>query len=333
MRREEAYQELGLSPDASEEEAKKKYRDLSRKMHPDVNKEPGAEDKFKRINEAYTRIKNNDFQQEMPPGGFSGQGGFGGFSGFNGFPDIEDLINFHSGFSSSSKKRNRPTHPIQLSIVISFKESIFGIKKELSYSRKIKCDSCEGSGGKLLNNGCDACGGKGRSSVRRGNMIINSTCNKCNGRVKQETCTKCSGEGGVDSQTSISINIPPGIENNNTLRLSNIGNFVDATNFGDRHTDVYVHVQVIQDPNFKLENDDVVSTISISLLDAISGSNKEVVTLDGMQTIEIKPLSKHRDEVIIPNLGVARKGNQRVVLQIEYPSDIESFKVKLQELN
>ena len=329
MKREEAYKELGLSPDASEEEAKKKYRDLSRKLHPDVNKEPGAEDKFKRINEAYTRIKNNDFQAEMPQNGF---GGFGGFSGFPGF-DLEDLMNIHSGFSTSPKRKMKNVQPIQLPLVISFKESVFGTKKEVSYNRRVKCNSCDGMGGKPAANSCSACGGKGRISMQKGNMIINSTCNKCNGKVNLESCKDCSGEGDLASQTSISINIPAGIENNNVLRLSNIGNFIDRTNFGDRHADVYVQVQVIQDPNFKLQDGDVISNISISLLDAIAGTTREVDTLDGAKKIEIKPLSKHKDEVIIPNLGVARQGNQKVILQVEYPSDINSLTSKLKELS
>lgn len=324
MKKDKAYSILGLSSSASEDEVKKRYRDLSKKYHPDVYKEADADVKFKEINEAYTRIKNNDFEQEMPQG-FGDFSGFGGFAGIN----LEDLVNF--GFRDSSVPRNRNIAPIEIPIIISFKESVFGCKKDISFSRKIKCNSCNGNGSKNLNNGCKTCNGMGRTFNKRGNMLITSTCNSCYGKVNKESCKTCSSSGCLESNTSLSINIPPGIENNNTLRLVGMGNFIVSNNFGDKYSDVYAHVQVVQDPNFKLEDGDVISSISLSLLEALEGTKKNIITLDGDKEVEIKPLSKNKDELVIPNLGVAREGNQRVILNIEYPSDIKKLTECLKE--
>jgi molecular chaperone DnaJ len=324
MKKEDAYSVLGLSSDASEDEVKKKYREMSKKYHPDVNKSPNADQEFKKINEAHDRIKNNNFEDNQPPRGFSG---FGGFE-----INLQDLINFHqNGFSSERQSKGRDLPPVQTSVVISFKESVFGCKKELSFDRYLKCQPCEGTGKILLSNGCVACHGKGKITSQKGNMIFSSTCNKCKGKINTEDCKSCKLEGSVSSNTTISINIPSGISNN-TLRLSNIGNYLGNHAFGERYSDVYVHVRVIPENNFSIEGNDVVSRTPLTLLDALQGCTKQIETLDGQKTISVPPLSKNKDEVIIPNLGLARQGNQRVVLQVEYPSDTNQLINYLKEV-
>jgi molecular chaperone DnaJ len=328
MKIEECYSTLGLSPNASDDEAKKKYRELSKQWHPDVNKSSESSEKFKKINEAYDRIKNKNFQNDH--GNFSESNPFQGGMNFN----IQDFFNF-AGFGGSSnqssqKVRNLPE--IEIPIGISFKESVFGCKKELSFSRYIKCESCDGNGKRTTNNGCDQCHGIGRITSQKGNMVFTSPCTKCRGKVSFEKCKDCSEEGSKSTTTTISVNIPAGISND-TLRLGGIGHFVGNHPFGARHSDVYVHVRVITENDFYLQDGDVMSKLSISLLDALQGCEKQVNTLDGEKTISISPLSKNKDEIIIPKLGVARKGNQKVILNVEYPSNIEGLISQLKESN
>ena len=317
MKLEDCYSTLGLSPNASDDDAKKKYRELSKQWHPDVNKSPEADEKFKKINEAYDRIKNKNFEQEQV-NNFSGFGGFGGF-GIN----FEDLINFHNnGNRRTVKNRNHP--PIETSISISFKESVFGCKKELNFDRYIKCQTCSGEGAKNTDNGCKVCHGMGKVTSQRGNMMFTTTCPSCKGKTSFEDCKDCSGDGHVTSNTSISVNIPAGITNN-TLRLAGIGNYIGNHPFGDNYSDVYVHVHVIEDNNFQLQENDVISQLSVSLLEALEGCNKKIITLDGEKEITVPSMSKNKEEIILPNLGVRRQGNQRVMLNVEYPQDCKDL--------
>lgn len=318
MKKEEAYSILGLDLNASEDDVKKKYRELSKKYHPDVCKEPDANDNFKRINDAFTRIKNHDFETEQQTPFTSN-----GFSGFNHGFDINDLFNGFAGNYSPS--RNVNLTPISINIVISFKESVFGCKKSISYHRKNKCNTCNGIGKKTINNGCKTCGGKGKTVTNRGNVFIQSTCTSCFGRSQTEPCQECNNSGTIGSDVDLLITVPAGIQNGNILRLGGMGHFLSSNGIGDRHSDVYVHVQVIQDSYFKIEGQDVVSYLNISLLEAIEGTKKVVNTLDGEHTVDINPLSKNKDEIIISNLGLERMGNQRVILQVEYPDKIQEI--------
>lgn len=319
MKRKEAFEILGISnEDATEDEIKKVYKDLAKSYHPDINKDPGASDKFKRINEAYTRIQNDDFEQDRV--------GFGATHsawGAPGFINIEDIINIHNNGAQSRGANNLP--PIHLSINIDFKQSIFGDKQKVIFNRKIKCQACDGSGNKMLDNGCKNCGGKGRVISRNGNFVMNATCNKCFGKVKSEKCTECNGEACLDSETSLLINIPPGIEDGNVLRLSGMGHFIYSNSFGDRYADAYAHVHVDKNNNFELCGEDLVYRLPISLLDAINGGKKTVETLDGPAEIEVPKLSKNKDEIIIPNMGVNRTGNQVIILNVEYPKNIDNL--------
>lgn len=326
MKREEAYQILELSPNASEEEVKKKYKELSRKMHPDINKDPGAEDKFKKINESYTRIKNQDFEQEIPQG-FS-EHGFG-FSGIN----LGDLFANISGFGipNQSKKRRHASH-IQVPINLSFKDSIFGCKKEISFQREIMCQDCGGDGEKPDPNSCKACNGIGRTVINRGNTIITSTCNKCFGKNNKLSCSNCNSKGTLSSSITISVNVPGGVVTGNILRLSGIGNFIARDNFGEEvYTDVHVYIRTEIDDDFFIKDENIIYNLEISLLESLEGCTKSVKTLDGSQDIDIPKLSKHKDEIRLPQLGINRKGDQIVTLNIDYPKNIEKLITALKE--
>lgn len=296
----EAYATLDLAQGASPEEAKKKYRELTKKYHPDVNKEPGAEDKFKKINEAYQIVqsgKSTDPEDRMPYGG-------GGFH-------RQQVVQLEN---------------VELNLTISFKESVLGCKKEVKYARQSKCQSCGGAGEIKLNNGCKKCGGKGQVIIKQGQMVMVSTCNECYGRASTEICTACSGNGTVHTDVSVHVSVPAGIQNGNTLRLQGMGNYAGSfMGFADQHTDAFCHIAVTPEAGLNIEGHSVVSHITIPLLDALRGCKRKVKTIHGDKEIQIKPQSRNRDEVIIPHHGVSGAGDQRVILDVQYPKNTDKL--------
>jgi molecular chaperone DnaJ len=309
MNKSEAYKILELSEDASDEDAKKAFRKLAAQLHPDRNKEPDAEEKFKLVNKAYQYIQSGDAKNE----------------------DMYPSHNYHNPFQSvMPQRRNTILDQIHLNTVILFKDSVLGSKVDIKYDRKIKCDNCEGRGFFMIHNGCTFCKGTGQITQTQGNMQFTRTCEHCHGSRKTEKCTKCSNTGLLDSQSSVQVSVPGGILNGNTLRLQGMGHFMGANNFmgfiqGDQYSDVFLTVNVVQDPDLKIVDNDVVYNLNISLLEALTGANKNVRTILDNKDIVINPKSKNKDEVIINSLGVNRKGNQRVIINIDYPENIDEL--------
>jgi molecular chaperone DnaJ len=282
MQKSEAYSILELSPSSSPEEAKKQYKKLTKKYHPDINKEPNAEDKFKQINQAYNVISKPQSLEH---------------------PTYQEIQN------------------IELNLTIDFKESVLGTKKDVKYSRVAKCQPCQGNGEIKLDNGCKDCQGRGQIINRQNNMVMMSTCTKCYGRSNTQTCKTCSGDGCLTTDVSIAVTIPPGILNNNILRLQQMGNYAGTfMGLADQFSDVFCHINVIPDPNLSLLNKDVIYNLNISLLQALTGMQVNVPTINGTQDITVPPAAKNKEEIIIPKLGVPNQGNQKVILNVEYPN-------------
>jgi molecular chaperone DnaJ len=302
----QARQILGIDQSASPEDAKRAYRNLAKTMHPDINKDPDSENKFKQINEAYNVFQKGE---EEPPH-------------FN-----------HDGFNPFEQHIVRDARNIDLHATISFKDSVFGCKQDVKFTRNAKCADCNGRGSQKINNGCQECGGQGKVHGRQGPMIFTRTCNKCLGRTESAKCSPCNGAGTVSTDTSIAVTVPGGIQDGNILRLNNMGNFAGSFMTLDQYTNADLHVSVTQEPDLHLDGTSVVSTIDLSLLEAIQGCTKSVKTVLGKQEIKISPLAKNKDEIIIPRLGVDRQGNQRVILNVNYPNDLSTLIEALKEPN
>jgi molecular chaperone DnaJ len=298
MKRTEAYSTLEISDGASVDEAKKAFRQLSKKYHPD-NKDTGSEDKFKKINEAYQSISNNKFDdspQRRPQ-----QGGF----------HRQQVIQLEN---------------VEVTTTVSFKESVLGVKKEIKYNRQTKCQNCGGNGEVKLDNGCKKCGGKGQVIQRQGHAVMISTCTDCYGRSSATECNACSGVGTVSAQASVHVSVPAGIQDGNVLRLQGMGNFAGSfMGLADQFTDAYLHVTVTPEPGLSLDGANVISHLTIPLLDALRGCKRTVNTIHGEKEIKIPPQSRNCEEVIIPHCGVGNTGNQRVILDVEYPKNTEKL--------
>jgi len=305
VRLSEAYKLLELSEGATPEEAKKQYRKLSKAWHPDINKAPEAESKFKLINEAYQCVQN-------------GKGN-----------EREDRIPSNPFY----RQQTIQLENVELNTTISFKEAVLGCKKDLKYSRKAKCPACEGSGETQINNGCAKCGGKGRSTISQGGMVFISVCSACQGRTSTEDCKTCQAEGSVQTDVSINVSIPAGILDGNVLRLQGMGNYAGSVmGIMDQYTDAFCHIAVISEPGLSIEGKNVVSSLNLSLLEVLTGCKKEVKTIDGVKEVIIPERSRHNEEVLIPKLGVAGVGDQKVILNVEYPNNIDKLIQSLTEV-
>lgn len=304
MNLKEAYQTLEIAEGSTEAEAKKKFRELSKKWHPDVNKAPDAEAKFKKINEAYQRIqKGIDDPPPMAP-----QRGGGMWNPFGGQHRVVQLEN------------------IELEITIDFKESVLGCKKEVKYSRRAKCPACEGEGEIQLDNGCKKCGGKGRITSQQRGMIFIQDCPQCHNRAAVEECKSCKADGTVYTDVSVHVSVPAGVIDGNTLRLQGMGHYVGSMmGMMDQYTDAYCHVHVTPETGLTIEGRSVISSLDLSLLDAIRGCKRTVKTIFGNKEIRIPARSRHNDEVIIPHCGVGGTGDQRVLLNVEYPKNTDKL--------
>lgn len=305
MNLKEAYNILELPQGTSIEEAKKKFKKLAVKYHPDVNKDPSATDKFKQINEAISTIEKGE---DEPSFGFP-------FSGnpFSGNPfnrQEQHVINAEN---------------INLYTTITFEESILGKKQDLKFSRDGKCSDCNGQGHIRNDNGCEKCGGKGQTVTRQGNFVFSQTCNKCHGKTNVSDCKSCDSTGSVNTDVNVTVTIPGGISDGNVLRLAGMGNYVGNFMGHEQFTNAFLHVSVTAMSGLSLSGSNVISSLDLTMLEAIEGCNKTVKTVLGDKEIEIKPLSKNKDEVIIPNVGVNRIGNQHVILNVSYPSDVSKL--------
>lgn len=307
----EAYKTLELSESASKDDVKKQFKLLAKKYHPDVSKEKDAESKFKKINEAYQRVLSGEPDHQEISEDF----GFGGFG--NPF----------------GNQRQIRVQNIEIKKTITFEESVFGCKQHLSFKKNRKCNGCDGNGSFTLNNGCDKCGGRGQIHSQRGNMFMSSTCDKCHGRMKKQKCTTCSGSGSIESDASIEVSIPGGTKSDSIFRLSGVGHFCGGFMGMEQNSDVFLFITVTPQEGMSLVENDVVSSIEISLLEALSGATKKVNTLDGEKEISILPLSKNKDEVLIPKLGVNKMGNHKIILNVKYPENISDLIIALNKEN
>jgi molecular chaperone DnaJ len=306
MNLKEAYATLEIPDGSSEAEAKKKFRELSKKLHPD-NKETGDEAKFKKINEAYQRIQSG----EDDPREAYANGAGPGWANFRQQRQQAQVIELTN---------------VEVGTIISFKEAVLGTKKEIKYSRQAKCQNCGGNGEIKLNNGCQKCGGKGQVISRQGNMIAVATCPDCFGKANVTECSACKGDGLVNTDVSVHVSIPAGIRDGTTLRLQGMGNYAGSVmGIMDQYTDAFCHVTVHPEPGLRIEDQSVVSDLTISLLDAIKGCERSVKTIHGQKTAKIKPHSRNKDEVIIPHCGVGGQGPQRVILDVQYPKNTDKL--------
>jgi molecular chaperone DnaJ len=316
------YDILGVSRDASKEDIKRAYRRLARKYHPDVNKEVGAEERFKEINRAYEVLSEPETRTRYDRFGEAGvSGGAQGFDYENmgGFADIFETI--FSGFggmggATTARKRGGAVRgdDLRLDFKLKFREAVFGGEKEIRIRHLETCQVCKGNGAKpgTGSRTCSTCSGTGQ--VRRatrtpfGTFAQVSACPTCegNGEVIEEKCDLCNGSGRKQETKKLKITIPAGVDNGMKLRVSREG---DAGLKGGPPGDLFVYLTVETDEEFQRDGIDIKSQISISYLQAILGCTIEVNTVDGPEEITIPAGTQPNTILTLESKGVPKLGN------------------------
>lgn len=286
------YEVLGVSKDASKDEIKKAYRKLSKKYHPDINQEEGADEKFKEISEAYEvlsdenkRANYDQFGHDGPQGGFGGQG-FGGGQDFGGFGGgFEDIFSsFFGGGRQRDPNAPRKGDDLQYNMTITFDEAVFGAEKEISIRKDVTCHTCHGEGAKpgTKKKTCHYCNGAGHVSVEQntilGRVRSEKVCPVCNGSGQEfeEKCQTCHGKGTENKNVKINVKIPEGVDNEQQIRLAGEG--APGENGGPQG-DLFIVFRVKPSQTFEREGDDIFYNLNITFTQAALGDEIKVPTL------------------------------------------------------
>ncbi|BAG04766.1 MAG: molecular chaperone DnaJ [Microcystis sp. M048S1] len=344
------YEILGVSRDAGKEDIKRAYRRLARKYHPDVNKEPGAEEHFKEINRAYEILSEPETRNRYDRFGEAGvSGGAAGFDPDNmgGFADIFETI--FSGFGgmggqATARRRTGPTRgeDLRLDFRLKFREAVFGGEKEIRIRHLETCQTCKGSGARpgTSSRTCTTCSGTGQ--VRRatrtpfGTFAQVSVCPTCDGagEVIEEKCDVCGGSGRRQETKKLKITIPAGVDNGMKLRVAREG---DAGLKGGPPGDLFVYLTVETDAEFQREGNDIKSDITISYIQAILGCTIKVNTVDGQEDLTIPAGTQPNTVLILENKGVPKLGNpvsrgdHRITVKISIPTRVTGEERELLE--
>ncbi|MFH1257262.1 MAG: molecular chaperone DnaJ [Candidatus Diapherotrites archaeon] len=355
MPKHDYYEILGLAKGASPEEVKRAYKDLAKKFHPDVNREAGAEDKFKEVLEAYTVLSDPQKRQQYDQFGFEGQH-FGGAGGFD-FSDLfrgggmpfEDLFEgmgfggtiFENLFGGERQRRG-PVRgsDLRYDLELNFEEAVFGTEKEIDVPHIGVCDECNGSGAaeKASIVTCLQCGGRGvverAQRTPFGVFSTRTTCGKCrgSGKVIKNPCKKCAGNGRVRARKKINVKIPAGIDSGFNLRLKGIGN---ADGESETPGDLYVVVFVKPSTRFRRDGADLFETVFVGFADAALGAEAEVPTLRGKAKLKVPAGTQTSTVFRMKGLGVkefgGRTGDLFVKVKVKVPEKLSRKEKELIE--
>ena len=356
MNKKDYYKVLGVSKTATDEEIKRAFRKLAKQYHPDINKEPGAEEKFKEIGEAYAVLSDANKRRQYDQFGHAafengGSGGGTGFQGFNmGDIDLEDILGDlfgggfrgFSGFGGSSRASSRPSKGEDIRVVLNltFEEAAFGCEKDVKLNLTSECSRCKGKGG-FNEKTCRTCGGAGKvleqAQTIFGYMQTQKTCPDCKGRGKtyETICDECHGKGVVEKVKTLTVTIPEGVDEGYQLRLSGKGN---AGLNGGPNGDVFLEFKIKEHPLFERDGADIYLEVPVTITDATLGCKKEIPTLYGNIILEIKAGTQNYTKLKIKGKGIKlpnsiSKGNMYAVVNIIIPTKLDrKQKALLQDL-
>jgi molecular chaperone DnaJ len=336
------YEVLGVARSASKEEIKKAFRNLARTYHPDVNKEPGAEERFKEINEAYEVLSDDEKRMRYDRFGHAGVGGMGsagpyGTAGFGGFEDIfEDFFSSFVGRQSSARRGPRKGGDVRVNVTIDFIEAAFGVDKTLEFQRLETCEVCSGLGTEKGHSPvtCPDCGGAGEvRQVRQtfvGNVVRVAPCPRCNGKgtVITHPCRSCSGSGRKRKLVKLPVNIPAGVHDGLSIQIRGEG---DVGETGGPSGDLIVVVNVREHEYFNRKDFDVIYDLNLNVAQAALGAKVTVPTIDGDVELTIPPGTQTGKVFRLRGKGIPRlrsdgsnsgRGDQLVYVQVVIPTKL-----------
>ena len=343
------YEILGVEKNATKDEIKSAFRKMARKWHPDVNKAPEAEAKFKELGKAYETLMDDEkratydrFGEDgLRDAGFNTQGPFA-----SGFGDLEEVFNsffgggFGGGFGFGGARQRDPNAPqrgddLRLDITLDFEEAVFGLTREVKIDHLEECPTCKGTGAKEGSKPetCKNCGGQGRiqqtTRTVLGHFTQIVTCPHCHGKgtVISNPCPDCHGEGRKNVEKKIEVKIPAGVDNGSKMRLAHEG---DAGANGGISGDLYIVIHVNPSGYYQRDGINVITKLDITPAQAVLGDMVKIKTLNGEQSITIPAGSQHGSVVKIKGAGVpsiskpSMRGDHLVVLSIQIPARISN---------
>jgi molecular chaperone DnaJ len=352
MAKRDFYDILGVPKTASEDEIKKAYRKLAMKYHPDVNKEPGASEKFKEATDAYsvlcdsTKRKNYDQfgSEDGSTGGFSsGFGGGGaGFEGFNFDSDIfGDLFGDFFGSGQRNGKKQRQAErgaDLRYKTELTLEQMFNGTEIKVEYMAKTTCDHCKGSGGE---NGaqpieCSTCGGSGAIRQQKGPFIMQQTCHTCrgSGSILSKPCQKCHGNGVKDKERKLTVSIPAGIDDGERVRISGEGEHAPRNG---ENGDLYIEVYAKRHKFFKRKKNDLFCDAMISFTTAALGGVIKIPSIDGNEVnLTITAGTQNGDIIKVKERGMralrsSRRGDLHITIQVEVPVNLNPKQKELMQ--
>lgn len=336
------YELLGLNKDASRDEIKRAYKKLAKKYHPDINKEDGAADQFKEINEAATVLGDDQKRAQYDRFGTAdfGPGGFHQGGGFDFSGDFGDLFEslFGSGLGRRQRRGPRRGSDLRYDLEIELEDAVKGITKHIIIPRYETCPNCKGTGADSEDAiiTCPDCRGTGMVSRTQrtpfGMFQTTTTCRRCRGEGKTITnpCTTCDGAGRVEVERKLKVDVPPGVENGTTLRLGGQG---EAGEKGARQGDLYVVVHMRPHKIFERRGNDLFIEVPLSFVTAVGGGSIEVPTILGKARLKIpagtqsNTLFKMRDKGV-PYLNSSSEGDQYVKTVVYTPESLNAKQKK-----
>lgn len=351
MAKKDYYEILGVSKNATDAEIKSAFRKMAKQYHPDVNKEPGAAEKFKEISEAYS-VLSDESKRKMydqygadavnnagqgGSGGFSGfggfQGGFGDFSGFGfGQDDLEDIISsFFGGGSSKSRKAGATKGEDALvRINLTFDEAIFGCEKSFKISLNTTCPDCNGKGG-LNPHTCSKCNGKGRIISQQRTLFgvtsVQTICPNCRGTGEEfaKTCSTCRGTGRCKSEKTITLRVPSGVATGDQMRMSGKGS---AGTNGGPNGDIYIEFVVKDHPLFVRDGRNIILEVPLTITEAVLGCVIEIPTINGKTKIEIDAGIQNGEELKLRGKGIkeertGKTGDMIIKVKVLIPKKLD----------
>jgi molecular chaperone DnaJ len=340
------YDILGVPRGAAAEDIKSAFRRLAREYHPDVNKAPDAEERFKELNEAYAVLSDEQKRAAYDRFGHAGLDGMGGMPDFSNIDlgDIfEELFGFGFGRRSGGQQRNAPRRgaDLQYNLTLAFEEAVFGIEKEVEFSRDEVCARCDGAGAEpgTSKSACPTCGGRGEVRQTRqtffGNMVQVATCPNCRGKgeIIGTPCKTCNGRGLERKTVKKSVKIPGGVDNGTQVRLGSEG---QPGQNGGPQGDLYIAINVHEHKYFKRREDDIMLDLDINVAQAALGAEVEVPTVDGSTLLSI-PAGVQTGKVLrmrskgVPHLRGGGRGDQLVVVDVAIPRKLNAEQRKLFE--
>ncbi|MCY8233549.1 molecular chaperone DnaJ [Priestia endophytica] len=344
MSKRDYYEVLGVGKSATKDEIKKSYRKLSKKYHPDINKDADAPEKFKEIKEAYEVLSDDQKRAHYDQFGHTdpNQGGFGGGGDFSGGFGFEDI--FSSFFGGGGGRRRDPNAPrqgadLQYTMTLSFEEAAFGKDTTIEIPREETCDTCDGSGAKPGSkvDTCSHCNGSGQLNVEQntpfGRIVNRRVCHHCNGsgKIIRDKCSTCHGAGKVKKQKKISVKIPAGVDDGQQLRVAGQGE--PGVN-GGPPGDLFVVFSIRGHEFFEREGDDIYCEMPITFSQAALGDEVEVPTLHGKVKLKVPAGTQTGTNFRlrgkgVPNVRGYGQGDQHVVILVITPTKLSEKQKEL----